>query len=239
MAGKQHGDCQAAYPAEVNAMSSDSLFFELNATKRDPGKKKWEFERDRCALLVIDMQNGFVSEGGSLRVPEAGRRIPAIKKLIDKCRELGVPIIYTLQRSDAVLCPLEVSNWPDPNADGLREGTWGTEVVPELTPLPGDMLLWKRRFSAFFQTDLELILRNIRGSEKPVDTVIICGTVTNICCESTARDAFFRDFKVVFGSDVTAAIFEDAHIASLRNMEIFGRVLDCDTIITALEHGKG
>jgi ureidoacrylate peracid hydrolase len=199
----------------------------------------WEFERDRCALLVIDMQNDFVAEGAIMQVKEAGRQVPKIKKLIAKCRELGVPIIYTLQRTDAVFCPLEVAVLPWLKEAGMREGTWGAEIFPELAPQPDDLLVWKRRFSGFFQTDLEILLRNIRGGEKPVDTVIISGTVTNICCESTARDAFFRDYKIVFGSDINSAHDEEAHNATLYNMGFFGRVLDCEAIIKALENGRG
>jgi len=199
----------------------------------------WEFERDRCALLVIDMQNDFVLEGAIMQVKEAGRQIPKIKRLIDKCRELGVPVIYTLQRTDPVFCPLEVGGLPRLKDSGVREGTEGTMVVSELAPQPGDLLVWKRRFSAFFQTDLEMLLRNVRGCEKPVDTVIICGTVTNICCESTARDAYFRDYKVVFGSDITSAHDEEAQRATLRNMDVFGRAMDCEAIIGALEQGRG
>lgn len=220
-------------------MSNGSNYETCGDILPDIDNNKWEFVRDRCALLVVDMQNDFVSDGGVLQVVAAKNQIPRIRKLIDKCREFGVPIIYTLQRSDPVFCPLEVANRPMLKQGGIREGTWGTEVVSELTPQPGDLLVWKRRPSAFYQTDLELLLRHVRGSEKPVDTVIICGTVTNICCESTARDAYFRDFKVVFGSDVTAARFEHAHNATLHNMDVFGRVFSLEEIIKALEEGKG
>jgi len=201
--------------------------------------KKWEFERDRSVLIVVDMQNDFVLEGSIMEVPEARKIIPKIRKLIDKCRQFDVPIIYTMQEVDAVLCPLEVLGKPFLKDAGVRKGTKGIEVIDDLSPEPGDIIVRKRRFSAFYQTDLELILRNIRGSEKPADTVIICGTVTNICCESTARDAFFRDYKVVFGTDVCAARTIESHNASLVNMEIFGRIMDGDTIIAALEAGKG
>jgi len=202
-------------------------------------EKPWEFERDRCALLVIDMQNDFVQDGAIMQVKEAMRQIPRIKKLIEKCRELDVPVIYTIQKTDAVFCPLEVAALPFLKEAGMREGSEGAKVVNELAPQAGDLIVYKRRFSAFFQTDLEILLKNVKGSEKPVDTVIICGTVTNVCCESTARDAFFRDYKVVFGTDVNSAHDEEAHNATLRNMEIFGRTMDCETIIEALELGNG
>ena len=200
---------------------------------------KWEFERDRCVLLVIDMQNDFVLEGAILEVKEARNQIPQIKRLVDKCRELGVPVIYTIQETDPVFCALEVAAFPPLMETGMRKGTKGYEIIDELTPEAGDMIVKKRRFSAFYQTDMELILRNIRGPINPVDTVIICGTMTNICCESTARDAYFRDFKVVFGTDVCSARTQASQDATLVNMEIFGRNMDCGSIIDALEKGKG
>ena len=199
----------------------------------------WEFERDRSVLLVIDMQNDFVREGAVLEVEEARNQIPRIRRLIDTCHSLGVPVIYTQQETDELFCPLEVAAFPPLKDKGMRKGTEGIQIIDELTPGPNDVVMRKRRFSAFYQTDLEIILRNIRGSINQVDTVIICGTVTNICCESTARDAYFRDYKVVFGTDICSASTPESHNATLVNMKLFGRSLDCETIIKALENGRG
>jgi len=198
---------------------------------------KWTFERDRSALIVVDMQNDFVLDGAIMQVKEAMNQLPKIKSLIAKCRELSIPIIYTIHETDEVLNPLEIAAFPHLKNAGMRKGTPGVEVVEELKPHANDIIIRKRRFSAFYQTDLELILRNMKITR--IDTVIICGTVTNICCESTARDAFFRDFKVVFGSDICSAVNLDAHKATLANMEIFGRVLDCYSILSALDNGRG
>jgi len=200
---------------------------------------KWEFERDRSVLIVVDMQNDFVLEGAILQVKEARNQVPRIRKLIDKCHELGVPVIYTIQETDEIFCPLEVAAYPPLRQAGMRKGTKGIEIIDELTPQPEDIQVRKRRFSAFYQTDLEIILRNVRGTINQVDTVIICGTVTNVCCESTARDAYFRDYKVVFGTDICSANTPESHNATMVNMELFGRTLDCDTIIRILENGKG
>ena len=200
---------------------------------------KWEFERDRSVLIVIDMQNDFVRDGAVMQVTEAKTQLPKIKSLIDKCRELHVPVIYTIQETDPVFCPLEVATFPHLRESGMRRDSEGAQIVDELSPFADDIIIRKRRFSAFYQTDLELILRNIRGSKSPVDTVIICGTVTNICCESTARDAFFRDYKVVFGTDICSANTLAAHNATLENMEIFGRNMSCADIIKALKVGRG
>jgi len=202
-------------------------------------KVKWEFERDRCVLIVVDMQNDFVLDGAVIEVKEAKNQVPRIKKLVGKCHELGVPVIYTVQETDPLFCLLEVAAFPQLKDSGMRKGSEGMRIIDELTPDPEDTIVRKRRFSAFYQTDLELILRNIRGEINKVDSVIICGTVTNICCESTARDAYFRDYKVVFGTDICSAHTPESHNATLENMEIFGRTMDCEAIIKALENGRG
>ena len=194
---------------------------------------KWDFDKDRCVLMVIDMQNDFVLDGAIMQVKEAGRQVPKIQKLIAKCRALSIPIIYTVHKTDPAYCPLEIASFPWLADAGMREGTDGIKVVDDLKPEPNDIVIYKRRFSAFYQTDLEMILRNMKNP--PVDTLIICGTVTNICCESTARDAFFRDYKVLFGSDICSTDDPDVQRATLKNMEIFGRTMDCETIIKSLE----
>ena len=194
---------------------------------------KWTFDKERCVLMVIDMQNDFVLDGAIMQVKEAGRQVPKIQKLIAACRELSIPIIYTVHKTDPAYCPLEIASFPWLADAGMREGTDGIKVVDDLKPEPNDIVIYKRRFSAFYQTDLEMILRNT--GNPPVDTLIICGTVTNICCESTARDAFFRDYKVVFGSDICSTDDPDVQLATLKNMEIFGRTMDCDTIIKSLK----
>lgn len=200
---------------------------------------KWEFEREKCVLLVIDMQNDFVLDGAVMQVKEAAKQVPKIQKLIAACRKFNVPIIYTVHKTDPTYCPLEVSSFPHLKDSGMREGTGGVRIIDELTPESKDVVLYKRRFSAFYQTDLEIILKNIKTPLPPADTLIICGTVTHICCESTARDAFFRDYQVVFGTDICSADDAAAHNAAVRNMEIFGRPMTCETIIKALENGRG
>ena len=200
---------------------------------------KWEFERDRCALLVIDMQNDFVLEGAIMEVPEARNQTPTIQRLIAKCRELDVPVIYTIQETDEIFCRLEVASIPRLQTQGMRKDTFGQQVIKELTPKPDDIVIKKRRFSAFYGTDLELILRNLKGFERPIDTLIITGTVTNVCCEAAVRDAFYRDYKAVLGTDLCSALTPEAQQATINNMDIFGRAMDCDSIIKALENGKG
>ena len=150
------------------------------------GKEPWPLDKARAALLVIDMQSDFVDEGAVMEVAMARHRIPVMRQVIDLCRAHGVPVIYTQHvLSDHFdISPLETAYQPRLKAKGMREGSAGTEIVAELAPLPGEVIIKKHRYDAFHNTQLETVLRNIRGAGQ-VDTVIIIGTVTSICCEST------------------------------------------------------
>jgi ureidoacrylate peracid hydrolase len=196
---------------------------------------KWEFKPETSVLMIIDMQNDFVLDGAIMQVKEAKRQIPKIQTLANTCRELSIPIIYTVHLTDPKYNPLEIASFPCLKDKGMREGTAGAKVIDDLMPQNNDVVLYKHRFSAFYQTNLEIILKNIKNPSTLIDTIIICGTVTNICCESTARDAFFRDYKVVFGSDICSTDDKEAHEATLKNMEIFGRTMNCEQIISSLK----
>jgi len=210
--------------------------------KEESGKLvPWKIRRERCALLVIDMQNDFLKPGGVLYFNDEPMRIlPQIKRLLDFSRKTGIPVMYTktVLKDQFAISPLEASYQPVLFQKGLREGTWGVEIIDELAPLPEEQIVVKHRYDAFFNTNLELLLRNIGGSGK-IDTVIIVGTVTNVCCESTARAAFMRDFKVVFVSDANGTYEEAAHRATLYNIgRFFGRVIDTETLLAVLEEGE-
>jgi len=198
---------------------------------------KWEIIPQKTALLVIDMQNDFVEKGAIMEVPKAKTQVPKIKELIKVCRNNGIPVTYTTHHTDPKLCALEIYAFPHLISAGMRSGTRGVEVVDELAPNPNEYIIKKHRFSAFYNTELETVLRGLKGSKEgsdAIDTLIICGTVTNICCESTARDAFYRDYKVVFGSDICSALSDEIHNATLANMEIFGRVMGLEEILKSI-----
>ncbi|MGO4712639.1 isochorismatase family protein [Bradyrhizobium sp. 2TAF24] len=181
----------------------------------------------RCALLIVDMQNDFVREGAIMEVAMARRFLPAMQAVQAHCRALGIPVLYTAHvLSDAFdVSPLEVALQPRLRVGGMRPGTDGIEVVAELTPQPDEVVIHKHRFDAFYNTRLDTVLRNIRGPGV-VDTLIIIGTVTNICCESTARSAFMRDYKVLFISDANGGLDDASQQATLRIIgSVFGRVL--------------
>lgn len=199
-------------------------------------EEPWSFDKDRAALLVIDMQKDFVDEGAIMEVAMARHRIPTMRRVIDRCRDAGVPVIYTRHvLSDRFeVSPLETAYQPRLKVTGMREGSVGIEIVPELAPLPHETVISKHRYDAFHNTELETLLRNIRGSGQ-VDTVIIIGTVTNICCESTARSAFMRDYKVAFVSDANGGLDDASHNATLEIIgRVFGRVMSATELIEQL-----
>ena len=198
----------------------------------------WRIMRDKTALLVIDMQNAFVEEGGPLEVPMARACVPAIQKLLAACRQLGIPVIYTVSSHyvDGVLVsPLELAYQPELKARLIKPGTHAYEIYASLAPRPGDFVLQKHRFDAFYNTNLDTLLHTMRFPTV-IDTVIITGTVTSICCESTARSAFMRDYKVAFASDGTGGLDADSHNATLRILgRCFARVMTVDEIIGELK----
>lgn len=196
----------------------------------------WHFDKDRAALLVIDMQRDFVEEGAIMEVPMARARIPEMKRILDRCRADGVPVFFTRHvLSDRFdISPLETTYIPRLKNAGMREGTQGAEVIAELAPQARETVIVKHRYDAFYNTPLDTALRNIRGPGG-VDTVIIIGTVTNICCESTARSAFMRDYKVVFISDANGGLDEASHAATLDIIgKVFGRVMSTDELLAEM-----
>ena len=197
----------------------------------------WEFDKTKAVLLVIDMQNDFVNEGAIMEVPMARQNLPNMKKILDSCRANGIPVIYTVHvlLDQFNVSPLEVAYQPWLKESGLRANSKGVQVVDALRPLPHEIVLQKHRYDAFYNTNLETLIRNIRGAGV-ADTVIITGTVTSVCCESTARSAFMRDFKVVFVSDACGGFDEESHQASVNMMgRVFARVMTTEELINEIE----
>ncbi|MBA3359166.1 MAG: cysteine hydrolase [Thermoleophilaceae bacterium] len=147
------------------------------------------------ALVVIDMQNDFVKEGGSLQVPDAQGTIATIQGLIEQARDSGARVVYS-QDTHGEGDP-EFDIWPE----HAREGTWGWQIVDELTPEDGETVIRKPRYDAFYATDLEE-----RLEEWGIRTLVICGTVANICVHYTAASAAIRWYDVVIPRDATSAL---------------------------------
>ena len=178
----------------------------------------------RTALLVVDMQNAFVMPGGSMaRLGLSTSRghdiIEPVHLLIEACRKRGVPVIHTLTtfRTDYADAGLVAERFPALQPLGhIMSGTWDAQIVERLVPRAGEYVIAKNRFDAFYGTNLELVLRALH-----VDTLVVAGVPTNICVESTIREAFVRDLRVVLPRDATASYtseMEDASLATLGFM---------------------
>lgn len=170
---------------------------------------------NRRALVVIDMINDFVSEGGTLVVPAARDIIPCVKREIEKARAEGYPVIYLTDNHKPD--DPEFKQFP---AHAVK-GTWGAQVIDELKPKEGEPVLAKRRFSGFYGTELDLYLH-----ELGVKTLILTGTLTNICVLYTAADARNRAYDVMVKPDCVASLSKEtdeiflAHMKNVLGVEI-------------------
>ena len=180
----------------------------------------------KTALVVVDMQNDFVKEGGSLVVPDAGATIPKIRSLLELARGSGMRVVYS-QDTHTDGDP-EWKIWPE----HAREGTSGWNIVEELAPGEGETVIRKVRYDAFYGTHLDHFLR-IWG----VDTLVICGTVANICVHYTAASAGLRWYDVVIPKDAVSALDPFDLEASLRQTAFLfnGRISTTGAIGTRKE----
>ncbi len=203
------------------------------------------------ALLVIDMQNGFCSLGGSYEKYggnigadlDAYRKIiPNIVRLVTTSRELGIPVFYTQQVREESGIDLFTKLHrivPERRAEFLRipaciRGTWDAEIIDELKPQEGDHIVVKRRDSAFQDTELDLWLRSIYA-----DTVIITGVDTVICVENTLEDAFNIGYDVILVEDATASSWSRIGEATVRKVAAsYGWVIKTERLIEMLRSSK-
>ncbi|MGF1473001.1 MAG: cysteine hydrolase family protein [Rubrobacteraceae bacterium] len=149
------------------------------------------------ALVVVDMQNDFVEEGGSLLVPDAKGTVPAIRSLLELARSFGMKIVFTQDTHAETGDPLEWEIW----GEHVLEGSWGWQIVEELAPQAGEVVIPKTRYDAFYGTHLDHFLRVWETA-----TLLICGTVANICVHYTAASAALRWYDVVIPKDATSAL---------------------------------
>ena len=192
----------------------------------------------RTALAVIDMQNAFCAPGAAIEVPVARRVVPNINRLAAAIRSSGGLVVWVqMSIKDEADWPVFLSALVDAgNSDRilaeLRPGSKGHRLWPECEAKPADLVVPKNRFSAFLPSACALggTLKS-RG----IESVLIAGTLTNVCSESSARDAAMQDFKVTLVSDANAARSDAEHLASLVTfIQSFGDVRTTDEIIDML-----
>lgn len=204
-------------------MKSDVLS-EIIETIPEAALREASVSGKHSALLIIDMQNYFEGIADSI--------LTNLSKTIEACRKANVPVLYTQHgyenpdRDSGML-----GQWWD---DPIIVGTKNWEFIPQVAPHEDEKVIAKMRYSAFYKTDLEQYLMSIG-----IKNVIIGGVMTNLCCETTARDAFVRDFRVFFLVDGTASVSRVYHFTTLRNLAYgFAYLKRCDEIIEELG-GKG
>ena len=186
---------------------------------------RMELNRDASALLVIDMQRFFLDRDSPTFTCGGLAILPNVRQLVAAFREASRPVIYTrhVHHPDGIDAGIMGWWW-----QGMcLEGTPESETAEEIAPLASEKVILKHRYSAFYNTDLETVLRCLK-----IEDLVISGVMTNMCCESTARDAYHRDYRVFFLADGTATINEEMHLASLLNLAFgFAFVTTTDEIL--------
>ena len=194
----------------------------------------------KTALVVVDMQNGFmVPEVGHAPCQMAHEIVPNINRLAEAVRATGGTVIwiqtaYTDETltSWSTLYGMVGTKGAEKRKFSLSPGGKGYDLFPDLKVDPADLIVVKNRYSAFIQgsSNIEAALH-----ERGLDTLLITGTVTNVCCESTARDAMMRNFKTVMVTDGNAANTDEDHNAALSNFYLtFGDIMSTDLVIDCL-----
>ncbi len=182
------------------------------------------------AVLVVDMMNDFCAVGGAMVLPGSERLVPPQNAVIRAVRDTGgvVAFIKDTHRPQARREREFLKRTPH-----CIEGSWGAEVIEALDKQPGDIEIVKRRYSGFFNTDLDLSLKDME-----VDTAIVVGVVTNICVRSTVHDAFFHGYRAVVPEDCVAATGPREQESSLYDIGThFGLVTTSDAVVQALRDG--
>ena len=164
------------------------------------------------ALIVVDMQNDFVKPGGALVVENAAATIPAIWRLLALARAKGMKVFFTQDTHEEG--DIEFPIW----GPHVLRGTWGWQIVDELAPRPGERVIEKLRYDGFFGTPLDHELR-LAG----IQSVIVCGTVANICVLHTAGSAALRGYRVVLLIDAISAITPFDQQAAIRQVHFLYR----------------
>jgi ureidoacrylate peracid hydrolase len=198
-----------------------------------------EIDGARAALIVVDMQNHFVAESFPAEVPISRDIVPNINRLAKAMRAAGGVVVWIQTTATGGL-----EHWGNYHAHmltperrwkrlaSLDEGAEGFKLYPALEPLRADLRIKKIKYSAFIagSSDIDAQLKT-RG----IDTLLVTGTATNVCCESSARDAMMLDYRVIMLSDANATWTDEEHAASLNNFLLFfGDVMNSDEAIAKL-----
>ncbi len=194
----------------------------------------------RTAHIVVDLQNGFMEPGAPVEVPVARDIVPNVNRITQALRAAGGTIVYLRFMTDAAA----LSSWTSFYThmfNGIRRDEMAAafgpdchhfQLWPGLDVQPGDWIVDKSRYSAFVPGTCDL---HDKLQAAGIETLIVTGTLTNCCCESTARDAMQRNYQVIFVSDANAALNDAEHNATLGNMvALFADVMETGTVLEAI-----
>ena len=202
-----------------------------------------ELSKERTALVIVDMQRAFLEDGGSLA--RAGIDIAGLKVALEPCqrllasaRQAGIPVIHTryVYRPDyadgGIMVKYILPQLREVNS--LVAGTPDIEIVDELAPVDGETVIDKNRPSAFYATNIEPLLNGLG-----VDSLVVCGVTTNICVETTVRDASQRDYKVFVPRDATGELVQLRYDGALAGMAwVFAKIVETDDVIDVWGQGN-
>lgn len=186
-----------------------------------------EFSAKRALLLIIDMQNDFIAKGAPIECPGGRDIIPNILNVKEWAYKEGIPVVYTQEshRKQKVDFGMELRR---AEPQHCLEGTHGRDIVKELTPSDKDYVMIKRRYSAYYQTDMEFLLRGLHR-----DQVIIVGAATNVCVYTSALETQQRDMEAIVLRDCVAGTSPELHRAFLKNIEyVVGDVITSNQMMT-------
>ena len=169
---------------------------------------RFQFHPEESALLVLDMQQFFLDPGSHAFVPAGPTLVPTIAGLMAAYQDADRPIIFTQHLNTDANAGLMGKWW----RDQIRPQDPLAPIIPELDTSTGTVIV-KSQYDAFYQTELQTLLQ-----DQKIQQLVICGVMTNLCCETTARSAFIRGFEVFFLVDGTATYNADLHRASLQNL---------------------
>jgi nicotinamidase-related amidase len=205
------------------------------ARQYEQGVAAMEVTPGRTALVIVDMIDEFVRPNWSpYWIPEATAQVPVIRAVSQAFRQAGAPVIYL-----AYEVGLRGLNFPvtemrvpigEPAAEYMDQLLQKVAIYEELAPEPDDLVVLKHCYSGFHETPLESVLKSL-----DVTTIVIAGTMTNFCCGATAREAFWRGFDVVFGSDINSTDDPGLHDAEIRTLRRgYARIATAAEIIASI-----
>ena len=219
----------------------------INTATKRRGGSRYAFENitsEKTALVVIDMQNYFMKSGMAAEVPVARDIVPNINKLATTLRNAGGQVIWVITTFDddtydewSVLHSLFSEDRRKAMMDNLVRGKEGHKLWSEFDVMPSDLHIEKNRYSAFIHGSSNL---DTQLKEEGIDTVLITGTLTDVCCECSARDAMMMNYKTILVTDANAASSDEDHNNALNALgRLFVDLYSTDELIAKLGHQDG